>query len=467
MGRKKATAPVSPTAPATPEPSYTVEQLRELHDNDLAKLTSKDAKAVYANRGTAANFIRIVLARTYARNDMCTFFQWSVVPCITPERTLGFLDTARGTAFDSQQLLPPECDDLGYGEPDKAYGGANNPGGETYIYEGTVDGGPLATVDNKGGKSAMIVSHVPLKVGDNLKDVTPKPPTMPPGWRQIVLPTWRGYNGDGHHTVPKEFFADPKTWIKPKLVAFGLRTCYGTRGKPRRCLTDTAGWHVDRGEHSPNNWPHGVPDWINKEFEPTDPEWWPWTDESRALAEGHCTAFYRTIAAQLAAHFDDPDGIMAGFDEGMAKGHTARPELGKLYYSPNDLFSNPTSYARWLCNRASEEGSKAVLKEQRVFRPAVVYTEDDRRHAYNYPSHYVWHLLWRLVERRLWEVGQTLMWMEPKYNDDRTKLYEETLKGTAPGIAKLYTQGFYTLAYELIEKQLVADLYGCDPSEVK
>lgn len=215
----------------------TVEAARKMHDSDLSSIWGDHpvAKKVLAGRTKAAAFIRLIVARVFAREDMMTFFQWHVVPCLTDKGTLGVLDIAKGTAWDTGVEAPEEVADLGLEEG--VYAAANGAEGTVYI-----DGKP--------------VQHA----GTAVVDGKVVPPKMPAGWRQIALPTWRGYEGTSpYRPIPTTEF-NSEQWVKPLLAASGLMTCYGEPGDPKagEALTRTFGWH--KGER--NAWPNGVPDWI-------------------------------------------------------------------------------------------------------------------------------------------------------------------------------------------------------------
>lgn len=190
------------------------------------------AQQVLAGRERAATQIRLVLARVYGVDGMATAGHWHVLPCLTPEGTLGVVDISRGTAWDTGVEADPGVEDLGLA--DHVYAAANMP-----------DGGGPAAFDGE----------VVQAQGTAVVDGRIVPPSMPDGWKQILLPTWHGYRGDGRSKVPVELYK-PETWIRPKLAAAGLMTCYGRPGKPEdgRYLT-SALWHESA-------WPHGVPEWV-------------------------------------------------------------------------------------------------------------------------------------------------------------------------------------------------------------
>lgn len=182
----------------------------------------------------AASALRLALARTYGRADMCTARQWHVVPCLTPDGTVGILDLARGTAWDTGIVAPElEPEDL-HGA---VYAAANMPSG----------GGPV-----------RIDGELVQADGTHVEDGRPVPPTMPADWRQVLLPTWKGYEGDGSCRVPTALFR-PEHWVRPRLAAAGLLTCYGKPGSP------VDGEWLARTHGHGHVWPWGVPPWIEGE----------------------------------------------------------------------------------------------------------------------------------------------------------------------------------------------------------
>jgi hypothetical protein len=150
--------------------------LTDMHDADLAALDTPDARHVLTNRGKAAQQIRVTLARVYGRGDTATPDQWHVVPHLTDTGTIGVVDIARGTAWDTGVDADPCVSDLGLLPEDEAYAAANMPPGA----QGTVrvDGEP-AQVAGTAVRGGRVVQ-----------------PSKPRGWRQVVLPTWRGYDPD-------------------------------------------------------------------------------------------------------------------------------------------------------------------------------------------------------------------------------------------------------------------------------
>lgn len=213
--------------------SLTIEKAREMHDRDLheAAQASEAARLVDAARTAAAAQIRIVVARVYARGDMMGASQWHVLPCLTDTGTIGILNIADGIAWDTGEVAHPGCVDLGL-EAD-VYAAAQTPQGDVRFDGELVQRAGAAVVDGQ------VI-----------------PPRMPAGWRQIALPTWRGYGGRSpRYDVPETEFP-PERWIRPRLVAQGLMTCYGHPGKVADAppLAKTHTW--DR------IWPQGIPPWI-------------------------------------------------------------------------------------------------------------------------------------------------------------------------------------------------------------
>lgn len=217
----------------------------QLHDSDLRSLASdgdQDAARVLALRDVAAREVRLALARVYGVGTMATFSAWSVVPCMTESGTFGVLDTARGTAWSTPIALTVEaCEALGLiGDIELSVHGA----------------AAGATVEVSGDGRRMVVGagRKTMEGSDYHKPA----PSMPPGWRQIVLPTWRSaYPGEERYrdTEPVDF--RPETWALPTLVASGLMTCYGRPGDPAagERLLVCHGWE--------GSWPWGVPSWID------------------------------------------------------------------------------------------------------------------------------------------------------------------------------------------------------------
>lgn len=218
----------------------TQQDLTLLHDNDLAKLGTPEAKAVLDARTEGAARVRLVLARMYGDPHRASATRWNIVPHVTDRGTIGVVDVATGTAWDSGVEAGPEVAALGLDDAHTPEG--NNPA--------------LAAPVRFDGKLVQSRGEIPERAI-----------TAPAGWRRIGLPTWRGYYDRG--LVPEELYTPRETWLRPKLRAFGLVTCYGDRRKPRRTLGDAAG----HGARRP---------WITPGFELADSSWWPMTDEQRA-----------------------------------------------------------------------------------------------------------------------------------------------------------------------------------------
>jgi hypothetical protein len=216
------------------EQSLTLEHAREMHDADLKNKWGDHAvaKQVLTARGRAAQQIRLVLARVYGKDGMATFSTWSIVPCLTDKGTIGILNIANGTAWETGIEADPGVFELGL--VGDVYAAANGISGDCYIDNKLVQRNGTAVIDGK--------------------IVTPR---MPIGWRQIGLPTWRGYEPEANHytNVPEQLFR-PEYWIRPVLVAAELMTCYGRVGDldEGSFLTRTYGWD--------SKFPWGVPEWI-------------------------------------------------------------------------------------------------------------------------------------------------------------------------------------------------------------
>jgi len=216
-------------------------QTNKPFDKDV-KITRKVkdlASSVLKGRDTATNVIRLALAKVFQHPNAATHSRWHIVPCRTATGTIGVLDIAHGTAWDTTIACPVEAKDLGL--VDEVHADATGCGG-TVVFDGEVvqkDG--TAVIDGK-----MIF------------------PSMPPNWQQIAIPTWRGYKGDGHHTVPSELYTqDVPT---PRLAAYGLMTIYGKPGIPRRFLADFQKQSATK-------------DWLFADFERINLSWWKITNE--------------------------------------------------------------------------------------------------------------------------------------------------------------------------------------------
>jgi hypothetical protein len=254
------------------EKSLTDVQLREMSDEKLRELDQRNhggASIVLTNRFKAANFIRLTAAQVYGNSTTMTFSSWAIIPCITDVGNLGFLNIADGTAFDSTVECIPECEDLGYRSVENLCVGANNAA----VMIESIDNSPES----------------PQKISPNA--------AMPVGWRQIELPTWRGYMGNGHCKVPEEFYKGKM--IRPKLVCFGLITCYGEPGKPRQTLYDDADDQTRRSDD--------LPEWITHGFERPDPSWWTWSKDQHKRVLELVSAWFLEISKGLAVHLENSE----------------------------------------------------------------------------------------------------------------------------------------------------------------
>ena len=199
----------------------------------------KMAEEVDARREAAATQIHVALSRAYQKPRLCTMNSWWVLPCRTDKGTIGIVDIAKGIAWDLAVPCPAEAEDLGLSE--EVYAG--------YSPEGTV------VMDGK----VVQVDGIHVEGNQLIR------PTMPPGWLQIALPSWRGYKGPGHGpscVVPEKIYTSDVT--PPKLRAYGLRTCYGYAGAPCR--------YLDSGRKDLSD---AIPfPWLSREIEHTDPRWW-------------------------------------------------------------------------------------------------------------------------------------------------------------------------------------------------
>lgn len=217
----------------------------EVHDSDLKPLArdgDQEAQRVLELRDKSATEVRLGLARVYGVGTIATFHSWSAVPCLTPDGRLGVLDTAHGTAWSTPTKLDVEAASA-LGLIDQVEAGVNNGGGSASV-EVSADGSYMRV---GAGRQTMEGSdyHEPA-------------PTMPAGWRQIGLPTWRSaYPELDRYVDTRPLNFKPETWTRPTLVACGLMTCYGTLGdaKHGEKLLQAHGWD--------GNWPWGVPEWID------------------------------------------------------------------------------------------------------------------------------------------------------------------------------------------------------------
>jgi hypothetical protein len=199
-------------------------------DPELKALGTDAANVVLLARAIASDQLRLVLARAYGRADMATSKKWNILPCLTDAGTIGVLDIAAGTAWDTDVEACLEVTSLGL--VDDAYGASYAPAGSVYF--GT-PGGTMECIQANG-----------VAPGTTLG--------MPAGWKQIALT--RSYQGKG--AVPDELYR-PETWIRPRLVATGLTTCYGTHGET------SAGEYLDSAHGWESYWPWGVPPWVKGE----------------------------------------------------------------------------------------------------------------------------------------------------------------------------------------------------------
>jgi hypothetical protein len=185
--------------------------LTEMHDTELRALGSREARRVLTERGDAGRRIRVVLARVYARPGVSTMRDWSIIPFLTDNCTIGVVDIADGTAWETGVAIDERVEAFGLGHPGDVYA-ATTPGTQGTV---TFDGEPV----QKDGAAVVRRGGV----------LQPVQPAAPAGWRQIPLPTWRGYDPDADRyvEVPTHEYR-PTSWIRPTLVACHLMTCYGT-----------------------------------------------------------------------------------------------------------------------------------------------------------------------------------------------------------------------------------------------
>lgn len=214
--------------------TLTLDVARTLPDSTLEQVWGDHliAQQVLNGRGKAAQQIRLVLARTYGKDGCATHSVWHIIPCLTDKNTIGILNIAEGCAWDTGIVADDGVHDLGTEE--EVCGSANGIAGNCYIDNTLVQSDGVAVKDGQ-------------KVTLN----------MPIGWKQIALPTWRGYKPDinRYTDVPEELFK-PEHWIRPTLVACHLMTCYGRPGtRDGTWLSETTGIHAA-------NFPWGVPPWI-------------------------------------------------------------------------------------------------------------------------------------------------------------------------------------------------------------
>lgn len=201
------------------------------HDSEL-----KAHPKILAARTRGASLVRLTLARMYGHSRMATASGWHIVPHTTERNTIGVVDVAAGTAWDSMIAVTDDVRALGLDEEHTPDGNHPSLGGDVR-FDGEL-------VQRRG-------------------ETPGKPITAPPGWQRIGLPTWRGYgNGEDpeiatgrYHEVPARLY-QPRQQIRPYLRAVGLMTCYGRLGLPRGMLEDAAG--------------HGSaarPKWVHAQFE--------------------------------------------------------------------------------------------------------------------------------------------------------------------------------------------------------
>ena len=236
-----------------------------MHDSDLRAIRTVEGDRVLAARGRAASLIRLTLARAYGHDDMATHSGWWIVPHVTERQTIGWIDVADGTAWDSM-IEAPMDDILALGLDDRHDPAANACDGDVRI-----DG---ELVQRHGESPTARCS-------------------APPGWLRIGLPTWRGYDAEAtHYThVPEDLYRPAHHRLRPRLRALGLVTCYGTAGRPRFTLDDAAG--------------HGSPDlrgaWIHPRFEHLPVERWPMPDELRAAIRTFVSEWLVSVEERLAS----------------------------------------------------------------------------------------------------------------------------------------------------------------------
>lgn len=456
--RRKAT-PAQPSKPVSPLESMTRFQLRELHDSDLSDRAGRGdrlAAEVLEARTKAAAVIRDTLARVYARGDKATFSQWGCVPCLTETGNIGVLDICDGTAWDTTVPCPPEAEDLGLSGA--AIAGANNPAAGASVYE--VDGPveKLETVDRRGPTKSMLVT---LEPRPGLQGFTPAP-KMPPGWRQIELPTWRGHEGTSpYRPTPKECYT-PDKWVRPRQVAFGLMTCYGKPGKPRRTLDDTAAWHVDR-------WPVGLPDWVTPGFEQVDPRWWPLSPEQETEVIRLADEWLAGVCKRLAAHLPNAADVVAALDAGDDVYRLANryPDQAERYdyRVPEEVFNHGVQYSR---AEAAREAAGKAAEEFGVRRAYRCRERPDAVIGLRLID-YFHGILTRTLYRRLEPVAEALRWMLSVPGPNSSNLgphrphFEAALKAAALEAARVLCDGLEQESRKLVEEDMVAVLYANGP----
>lgn len=201
------------------------------HDSEL-----KAHPDILAARTRGASLVRLTLARMYGHPHMATADGWHIVPHVTERDTIGVVDVAAGTAWDSMVAVTDDVRSLGLDEVHTPEGNHPSLAGDVR-FDGEL-------VQRRG-------------------ETPGKPITAPPGWQRIGLPTWRGY-GDGsdpqtdpgcYREVPARLYRREQQ-IHPQLRAVGLMTCYGRHGMPRGMLDDAAG-HESKTR----------PAWVHAQFE--------------------------------------------------------------------------------------------------------------------------------------------------------------------------------------------------------
>ncbi len=457
MAKKVKTSAGTEVKVKTYEPLANRDSYVKCHDLELSERAKTDPLAVEIrnNRVKAASFLRVLLARVYGHPNAATFFQWHIIPCITKNRTVGLLNIAQGLAHDTGVEVTPEVDDLGYAEEDKVYSSANNLAAGLYLYEGKM-------VELKL-KTTLIGSIEPLPENNQRQDITPKPPTMPQGWRQIILAPWQGYEGDGHSTVPPELYENNR--IVPKLVSYGLLTCYGKRGLPRRETIDG----------------------YNEEI---TPKWWPFSPEDRKRVTNLADAFYYKWSINLIDRLPEAERVQVknkyeiayneirlrdpkwnhvplasdfskelyGWREDSIKNKT--PTIGQVDRS---IFVDAIS-CTWNCSKGAV---KEILKKE-VDLVGSVYNQN----CYT-PARFLACILSHVVFELIWPALEKMLWLEPGYYatggwKPGTRTFNSIAESMAENIVSFLVcensqrdeDSMAREAYSLIRKQYVACLYG-------
>lgn len=439
--------------------SRSIEELRLMHDDDLAKLPDENAKKILENRTKAADFIRLIFARMYCRNDMASSQQWSTIPCITNQGTLGSLNICAGTAFDSEINCIPECEDLGYSDFQKIESAANNMMAGLYIQENKIDDKYTIVCDVQSNSSKKEVSNVPI---------------MPKGWRQIFLPTWRGYSGNINGKVPPELYQLDR--IKPKLVCFGLRTCYDTIGKPRRYLNE---WLFEA-----DSFPGGIPSWVHNGAERSDPSWWVFNKEQQIRVRKIASDWLYEQMKKLAVHFPCKYPMIKAIDRRKNKEILS---LNEACY-PKALPKDANGQKEYEENKALVQVVLSVINKKlidslstrflvrRVFSGGIGHNHD-YDHEYNKLSAMFDGFLLRAIYYKLKPVIDSVMWMvdkqamvqyAPNYGVYLVGVqFRKILEVAAEGIGETLCQGMDEEATKLIENDMVNILYENGPVYVK